>query len=289
MRDIDLLSLNKGTVDTLIEKYGISAGDADYIAGRDKRALQFFVLIMFILSIITAPFLRLAAIGGRAGTLNAAIFYLAVIFFIGDFARFKIRARRAFRREVWLLKTLLEHEDVRQFYKDDGASDSQRYFTESNLMNWRWDFDFVSHMRREIVSSLVKRFDIHYKKIVDLGCGDCGCLKLLESERNICCGIDLNWALLEKNAIKDKSPYLCAADITNVPFRQVSFDVVFCLEALEHILSPATLLEEMGRILKPGGVFIMTTPNRNSIQANCFFKPYTARGTNTGIAVRWFA
>jgi 2-polyprenyl-3-methyl-5-hydroxy-6-metoxy-1,4-benzoquinol methylase len=47
----------------------------------------------------------------------------------------------------------------------------------------------------------------------------------------------------------------------NLPFRDNSFDVVISLEVLEHVESPAAMLREVRRILKPGGWFYLTCPN----------------------------
>lgn len=38
------------------------------------------------------------------------------------------------------------------------------------------------------------------------------------------------------------------------------FDVVLCAEVLEHCLNPFSAIEEMRRIIKPGGILLLTTP-----------------------------
>ncbi len=39
------------------------------------------------------------------------------------------------------------------------------------------------------------------------------------------------------------------------------FDVVICFENIEHILNDEKLMVDMSRCLKPGGKFLLTTPN----------------------------
>jgi SAM-dependent methyltransferase len=39
------------------------------------------------------------------------------------------------------------------------------------------------------------------------------------------------------------------------------FDVVICLETIEHVLNDASLMTSMARCLKPGGMLCLTTPN----------------------------
>lgn len=46
-----------------------------------------------------------------------------------------------------------------------------------------------------------------------------------------------------------------------LPFEDASFDCVFCLEILEHLVSPLTLLEEMRRVLADGGQAIVSVPS----------------------------
>lgn len=43
------------------------------------------------------------------------------------------------------------------------------------------------------------------------------------------------------------------------------FDVVYCSEVIEHLLDPAGLLGEIGRIVRPGGLLYLTTPNFSSL------------------------
>jgi SAM-dependent methyltransferase len=46
------------------------------------------------------------------------------------------------------------------------------------------------------------------------------------------------------------------------PYEDASFDIVFCLELIEHLPSdPVFMMREINRILKPGGILLLTTPN----------------------------
>ena len=48
----------------------------------------------------------------------------------------------------------------------------------------------------------------------------------------------------------------------NFPFADDSFDVVLLCEVIEHLLmDPVAVLREIHRVLKPGGIFVVTTPN----------------------------
>jgi 2-polyprenyl-3-methyl-5-hydroxy-6-metoxy-1,4-benzoquinol methylase len=50
-------------------------------------------------------------------------------------------------------------------------------------------------------------------------------------------------------------------DMTHTGLPAKSFDVVVAVEVLEHVEEDATFVQNVSRLLKPGGVFVMTTPN----------------------------
>jgi SAM-dependent methyltransferase len=54
------------------------------------------------------------------------------------------------------------------------------------------------------------------------------------------------------------------ADICNLPFKDNSFDVVFCNHVLEHISNDTKAMQELYRVLKPGGMGIFQIPQDNS-------------------------
>lgn len=49
-------------------------------------------------------------------------------------------------------------------------------------------------------------------------------------------------------------------DIHDIPFEENTFDVIFCNHVLEHVESDIKALEEMQRVLKPGGWAILQVP-----------------------------
>jgi SAM-dependent methyltransferase len=50
------------------------------------------------------------------------------------------------------------------------------------------------------------------------------------------------------------------ADICNLPFKENEFDVVFCNHVLEHITDDTKAMQELYRVLKPGGFGIFQVP-----------------------------
>ena len=51
---------------------------------------------------------------------------------------------------------------------------------------------------------------------------------------------------------------LMLKDATTLPFADRAFDAVTCLEALEFLPDPSATLREMARVLKPGGLFLIS-------------------------------
>jgi methionine biosynthesis protein MetW len=51
-----------------------------------------------------------------------------------------------------------------------------------------------------------------------------------------------------------------------LPFESLGFDAVTALEVIEHLFDPPTFLNEVHRILKPGGQLILSTPNFRKIK-----------------------
>lgn len=46
-----------------------------------------------------------------------------------------------------------------------------------------------------------------------------------------------------------------------LPFADASFDAILCFETVEHFSRPERLVMELGRVIRPGGVMVLTTPN----------------------------
>ncbi len=62
---------------------------------------------------------------------------------------------------------------------------------------------------------------------------------------------------------------LVVDDIQNSRFEESSFGLVLCSEVLEHVPDPERSLKTLYRILQPGGIAIVTTPQRYSLMELC--------------------
>jgi SAM-dependent methyltransferase len=57
---------------------------------------------------------------------------------------------------------------------------------------------------------------------------------------------------------------LVCLDANSLPFEDLSFDVVTSFETIEHLEQPDEFVRRIVHLLKPGGVFVCSTPNRNA-------------------------
>jgi ubiquinone/menaquinone biosynthesis C-methylase UbiE len=75
-------------------------------------------------------------------------------------------------------------------------------------------------------------------------------------------GLDLSWKMLEQAQQKlgeHVGRYtLLWHDAHTLPFPDETFDAISCLEALEFMSRPQRVLDEMARVLRPGGVLLVT-------------------------------
>lgn len=98
--------------------------------------------------------------------------------------------------------------------------------------------------------------------VLDIGCGYEGdLLRKLSPIISKGVGIDLSVTkdIIRKNIFLKK----CSAD-KKLPFPDNQFNIVAALALIEHVNDPKKFLSESLRVLKKGGVLLLTTPSRTS-------------------------
>lgn len=66
---------------------------------------------------------------------------------------------------------------------------------------------------------------------------------------------------IERFALKDVPVTQLDLNTHPLPYPDASFDLVTCSEVLEHVENYRAVLREIRRVLKPGGLMVVTTPN----------------------------
>jgi SAM-dependent methyltransferase len=103
------------------------------------------------------------------------------------------------------------------------------------------------------------------KRVLDLASGEGYGAEILSREAAFVCGVDADEAAVRHASEKYRRPNLrfLQGSLTDVPIPEAnSFDLVVCFEAIEHIREHGALIREVKRLLKPGGIFIVSTPNK---------------------------
>lgn len=104
-------------------------------------------------------------------------------------------------------------------------------------------------------------------QVLDVGCGAGFLSNALALETLDVTGLDLSEESLKVAARHDqtKSVKYVKADAINLPYEDEHFDVVTAMDFLEHIDHPDRVIREFSRVLKPQGLFIFHTFNRNPL------------------------
>lgn len=114
--------------------------------------------------------------------------------------------------------------------------------------------------------------NIKTPKVLDVGCGIGTELFMLpKTGKAQYWGIDISHEAIAhaKQLAKkrgEKNMEFSAHDGNKkLPFANNFFDVVYALELVEHLKDPSVFFEEVRRVLKPGGVCIISTPNESNL------------------------
>jgi 2-polyprenyl-3-methyl-5-hydroxy-6-metoxy-1,4-benzoquinol methylase len=106
-------------------------------------------------------------------------------------------------------------------------------------------------------------------RIVDVGCGSGAMLeKLAAAGFESLFGIDIAPPASSSAAIRYVA---CDLDAPSTPWPAASMDLILSVEVLEHVENIGALLAELARLLAPGGLLLLTTPNVHSIEARLRF------------------
>jgi 2-polyprenyl-6-hydroxyphenyl methylase/3-demethylubiquinone-9 3-methyltransferase len=103
------------------------------------------------------------------------------------------------------------------------------------------------------------------QEILDVGCGGGFLSNALAEKGFLVTGIDLSEESLKVAKAHDKTGSInyVPADAYHLPFPDQTFDVVTAMDFLEHVERPEDVVKECARVLRPGGIFIYHTFNRN--------------------------
>lgn len=102
--------------------------------------------------------------------------------------------------------------------------------------------------------------DLDFISVLDIGCGRGHFGLLLKSMGKSYVGVDMSESV---KICKERGLEAYSADVEKekLPFETNSFDMVLCLEVIEHFNNTEFLLSEIRRVIKNKGFLIISTPN----------------------------
>jgi ubiquinone/menaquinone biosynthesis C-methylase UbiE len=125
------------------------------------------------------------------------------------------------------------------------------------------DYSYLFRMK------LIKEFlgDVDGKTVADVGCGNGSTSFLISSVGAEVHSIDISKKMLQATRNQKNNqgsakfnPNLYLGDATRLPIKSEAFDVVCCLETLEHVEDDGAAVEELARVTKLGGRIIIAIP-----------------------------
>lgn len=149
--------------------------------------------------------------------------------------------------------------EMRKNWKESKKTTKQHFDQIAGNYDDSHDGKFVRCMYQEIVDRVLA---CEGTKLLDLGCGNGNVLASLVSypEKELY-GMDLSEKMIEEARQRlPEGVNLCVGDAERLPYADQSFDIIICNASFHHYPKPDVVLEEIRRVLKKGGIFILGDP-----------------------------
>ncbi len=133
----------------------------------------------------------------------------------------------------------------------------------SRLISW-------SHRGRFATGIRLAR-EVSGARTLDYGCGDGTFLGLLMNGQpapRLAVGAELTTAIVadcRQRFKEQKGLHFVLIEDLERPTHQGSYDAIYCMEVLEHVVDPAAMLETFKGLLAPGGTLVISVPIETGI------------------------
>lgn len=118
------------------------------------------------------------------------------------------------------------------------------------------------------LSYIQKNAEIAGKNVLDIGCGGGILTESLAKAGALTTGIDMSEDAIviakqhaEQSALQITYQKISAEEFANLHAN--TFDVITCMEMLEHVPDPVSIIQSTSQLLKPNGYLFLSTINRN--------------------------
>lgn len=103
--------------------------------------------------------------------------------------------------------------------------------------------------------------NFHNLRVLDAGCGNGKFIHEFDALGAQSYGFDISTKLVKEAQKNFGTTRVVRGSLTNIPFRDNYFDILICVEVLEHIPDTTKAIAEMCRVLKKSGIAIIIDKN----------------------------
>ena len=144
---------------------------------------------------------------------------------------------------------------------------TKKKFEKEFFEEWATDYDerrnksFLEKSKQKL-KTILEQIKINNGSYLEIGLGTGESFEISSSNFDFSVGTDISEGMVRKTKIKNNvSRNLFVGDACNLPLKSELFDFIFCQDVLEHVPYQKKLILEVYRLLKMGGIGIITTPN----------------------------
>jgi len=126
----------------------------------------------------------------------------------------------------------------------------------------------TAHDERRLREVILRSIPSQARLVLDVGCGNGWLARALIRRGVAVCSMDLGIPNPRRALIEtpDERHVAVVAHGERLPFADATFDCAVASEVIEHLPEPERVLDEMWRVVRPGGRVLISTPYRERIR-----------------------
>ncbi len=151
-----------------------------------------------------------------------------------------------------------------------GENETKEYFLNEYLPLYLANRENALSERRAHLEFIQRHFRLPYNPcLLDVGCALGAMLSVARDLGWQAAGVETS-AFAARYAAEQTGCPVFIGTLQQAAFSGGSFDVITLMDVIEHIPAPAGMIAEIHRILRPGGVVYLVTPNFSSLSVRLY-------------------